>query len=512
LTKGWVRALAALAAGTAAVLGQAPFGLWPVTIAAFGVLFVLMRQALGAKGPARAAALTAFFFGFGFFGFGLHWIGEAFLVRGGVFVTLMPFAIAGLALFLALFFAAASLLWVWSGAARQGVWASALTFTAALSLTEYLRGVILTGFPWNLPGAVLTETWAGQGGALIGVHGLTVFVILAGAAAGALAIGRGRGEQAVAVATAICLAGLFAHGAARLRSEAAMSGTIVRLVQPDIRQAEKWKPELRARHWQTLLTLTAEAPIGPAPSLVIWPEAAPPLILDWNPEAVPAAASALASGQTLLAGWARAREEGGRERFTNALVAIGADGSILDSYDKAHLVPFGEYVPFPALFDAVGLGPIASRLGSFTPGPGLRTIRIEGLPAFGPLICYEAIFPGAAVAPGDRPEMLVAITDDTWFGTFTGPWQHLAAARMRAIEEGLPVLRAAMSGVSAVIDPRGRITASLPLLAKGVLDAPLPAADAPTFFSTAGHWPFAILLAFLAVLGILPQHLSRSGD
>ncbi len=258
----------------------------------------------------------------------------------------------------------------------------------------------------------------------------------------------------------------------------------------------------------------AELTAGPSDrplAAVVWPEAAPPSLLDGTTTRLPQLEGVVPRGAALLAGWSVVRAPEGGEGFAyaNSLVVFDDSGRRLDIYDKSHLVPFGEYVPFPGLFEAVGLGPVASRIGGFTAGPGIRTVAVPGLPPFGPLICYEAIFPGRVVDPAARPAWLVQITDDSWYGVSIGPYQHLAAAQMRAIEEGLPVMRAAMSGVSAAIDPYGRIVASAPLLTSAALDVSLPASLPATAFSRWGHFGFWAGTLALALAGAAGGRIRR---
>jgi apolipoprotein N-acyltransferase len=491
----------ALVAGGAAVAGMAPFNLWPVLIAALAALFVLVDGA--AQGPrgVRRAAWTGWAFGFGYFGAGLYWVGEAFFVDPDT-IWMMPFAVtllpAGLALFHALACGVAAAI------PRRGA-GGALVLTALFGTVEFVRGFIFTGFPWNLFGSTFIDTPVAQAAAVAGVYGLTLLALLAGFSLPPLVRERG-GARFVPFALGLALlSAAWVYGGLRESAYAELAREPplrLRVVQPDNPQSEKGLADYGRRLWQRLAGLTA-APGAGAVDVFVWPEGVIPF-LDESTEAMAAIARLMRPGQILIAGTAR-REIGTDRtiRYYNALLVIDSNGVATDVYDKAHLVPFGEYLPFPQAFRALDIDSLTARIGgSFSPGPGRRTIRLPGKPAFSPLVCYEILFPGAVADEADRPDWLVNITDDSWFGTQTGPHQHLTVARFRAIEEGVPVVRSATTGISAVIDAAGAVVASIPLQTADKLDSALPVAFPGTLFSLYGHLPFMLLTVGLVAAGL----------
>lgn len=488
---------AAALAGGAAVFGMAPFDLWPVLMLALAALGWLIDGALAGPKPLRTAAWTGWAFGFAYFAGGLYWVGEAFYVDPDT-VWMMPFAVTLLPAGMALYYAAAVLL---AAAFRRRGAAGALILAASFTAVEFVRGFLFTGFPWNLFGASLIDTEMAEGAALVGVYGLTFAVVLAGFSLPPLLAGRGVLRAAPFAAALALLGGAFAYGALRPPPDL-VSAAVVRVVQPDNPQSEKSQPDYMRRLWTRLTDLTF-GPGAAAVDVFVWPEGVI-AFLDESPEALSIIGERMRPGQILLAGSARRElENDGGSRYYNALLAIDAEGRVGAVYDKTHLVPFGEYLPFPEAFRALGIASLTARIGdAFTPGPGLRTLSLAGLPPFGALICYEALFPADVVAPGPRPRWLVNVTDDSWFGTQTGPHQHLAAARFRAIEEGLPLVRAATTGISAVIDARGAIVAQTGLQQAAAIDAALPAAYGGTLFGRYGHLGVALLVVAALLAGL----------
>jgi apolipoprotein N-acyltransferase len=515
--RGWRRALASFGLGAASVLGFAPFHLWPLLFLTLpGFVWLLDGIAIGEASRRRMAwraAATGWWFGFGFFLAGLYWIGFAFLVEADKFAWLIPFAMsvlpAGLALFYALAAAAAILLWR-PGAPRI------LALAVMLFAADWLRGHSLTGFPWNLWGYALTgNTPLMQATALFGIYGLTLFalVIFASPAAlsGPLAASRRR-----LLLPALCLAFLAAGwigGAVRLAGATdAVHGLVqMRIVQGNIPQAEKWKPENREWIFRRLTDLSSAPAAASAPSLthIIWPETSVPFLFALNgaiasPETKATFDRLIPDGVDLILGAERVeatRRADGQyviDRVYNSLFVLDAKADISAFYDKQHLVPFGEYVPFEETLSRIGIKQLTHLNTGFATGAERRPLGAGRAPAFSPLICYEAIFPGRAAGEGERPGWLLNLTNDAWFGTSTGPYQHLQQARVRAVEEGMPLVRAANTGVSAVIDSYGRIKASLPLNQPGFLDQALPVALAQTPFST--YREISLILVALVIL------------
>lgn len=509
---GWRRLLAAAGLGAVAALAYAPFYFWPLLFVAFPALVWMIDAAQGPRAW-RGAALTAWAFGTGYFFVGLHWVGFAFVVDADRHAWLLPFVAVLFPGGLALFFAAAAALvrLRWSnGPARIALLAS------GLAAAEWLRGHILTGFPWNLPG----YTWSGfdvmfQTVSLYGIYGLSLVTLAAVLLPAALlnADGRWAGLRWPPLAALGLLVCLFAFGWIRLPAEpvATVEGVALRIVQPNVPQAEKWVPGLLERNWHGLIELTRR-PGFESRTHVIWPEAAPPFLLLAEPAGLEVIAQVLPDASTLLTGVVRIEQEGDLRRFFNSMAAISGKGHVLAVYDKAHLVPFGEYLPLYQLLEPLGITKLTGGSGGYTPGTGVRTLSIPGTPSFSPLICYELIFPGAVVEPGKRPQWLVTMTDDSWFGPWTGPYQHLGIAKVRAAEEGLPIVRAANTGVSAVIDPFGRVTVSLGLDESGVVDSPLPGRIATTLYAFVGDAIFSIMLIALTCAGLFFSRSAKEGS
>ncbi len=472
---GWRRWLVALALGALGALALPPVGAWPMLWVAFGGIVWLLdgctERICSPWRRARAGAAVMWWFALGWFGASLWWIGAAFLVDAERFLWLMPLAVlampAGLALFWGLAGGVLGLVW------RRHGWRIVL-LAGALAGAEALRGHVLGGFPWNMPAHALDGLLPlQQVAAIAGVEGLSFLVVLWAALPGLLADGPGRRGVVLLGGAALALA--LAFGLWRLAGGAQAApagGVLVRIVQPAVAQREKWKPANREVIFARLLRLGAQPRSdGRRPDIIVWPESAVPFLLDESPAALKQIGDMLAPGQILLTGAIRrAGRHGGLERrLRNSLMAVDDGGRIIAIYDKRKLVPFGEFLPLGGVLEPLGIRRLVSLPGGFLPGRGNGRIALPGLPAAGGMICYEAIFP--ALAAG---EWLVNVTNDAWFGRTAGPWQHLAAARLTAIASGRPMVRAANTGISAVIDARGRIIARLGLMRRGVIDAVLP--------------------------------------
>ncbi|WP_299566607.1 apolipoprotein N-acyltransferase [uncultured Sulfitobacter sp.] len=479
---GIARTLGAFSLGALAVCALPPFSTPVVLPIAFGGLYLIT------VGESRKrAGLAGWMFGVGFFLFGLSWIAESFFVDAERFGWMAVPAVAGLSAGLALFPAAAMAAFASSKA--HGV-PGALIFAVCWSVSEWLRGTVLTGFPWNLIG----YAWADydiprQMAAWVGSYGLGLLtVLLSVLPVTLLAQDRRQNVSAIFLFTAVA-AGVGAFGMVRLAERPLPTDTTVRIVQGNIPQREKWAPAFRARNIARYLDLSAQ-PGGF--DLLLWPESAFPGYIDEDVTMLDRIADLLPEGSILLTGAQTRAPDGNGTSYRNSVLAIDSNGRIVARYAKHHLVPFGEYVPFRSLLP---LDRLTAGLGDFTPGPGPDTLDLPGLPPVGLSICYEAIFPGRVVDAADRPGWLFNATNDAWFGASLGPRQHLASARMRAVEEGLPMVRAANTGISAVIDGFGRIVSRLEMDETGVLDTPLPAALPPTPFSKYGQMTFLLILA-----------------
>ena len=495
----------AIAAGLGALgaLAFEPFRLFPLLLLAYAALVLLLDGAHAGPRRFRGAALVGWGFGFGFFLVGHYWIGYAFLVDAETHAWLMPFAMVLLPAGLALFFAAATALCM--AAWRPGM-QRVFLFAAVFFIAEWLRGHILTGFPWNLPGYGWSASTAVlQSTSVLGVYGLSLLTLLFGAS---LALLAGRGKLLPAALSVLFVA-IWAAGEMRLSAatDATVPGVRLRIVQPNTPQPEKYAPENRVRNWRRLIDLSS-LPSAVEPTHIIWPEAAPPFLLDGIPEVQADIAALTGDSRVLMTGQVRLAEEDGSVRSYNSFAIFGARGALLGTYDKFHLVPFGEYVPVGPILRTLGITEIAASTG-FSSGPGPRTMMVPGAPPVGPLICYEIIFP-REVTGTPRPAWLVNLTDDSWFGPDTGPMQHLLIARVRAIEEGLPVVRAANSGISAVIDSYGRVRASLALGLRDVVDSDLPVALSPPLFVRYGNVTLMTLLLMCVVAALWPRRLPKA--
>jgi apolipoprotein N-acyltransferase len=481
------RTALAFGLGALVALGQAPFGLWWVALPALaGVIWLVTR----AK-HARAAFVTGVAAGTGQFAVALSWIVEPFLIDIARHGWMAPFALVFLSLGLSLFWGLAAAL-----AVRTRL--PALGFVAAFATLEWLRGVVLTGFPWAMLGHIWIGTPVDQMAALAGPTGLSLVALLAAALP---VIWRGRGVMASGLILALVAGfGLWRLG---LPLPDPRDG-LVRLVQPNAAQALKWEQSLADLHLGRLLALTAQD--GPA-GLTIWPETAVPFMLEYAPE-VAGMITEASEGRPVLTGIQR--EAAGR--YYNSLRVLSGAGTETVRYDKHHLVPFGEYIPFGDLaYDWFGLTAFAAQAGStYSAGPGPKVLDLGQFGKVLPLICYEAVFPRLVNAAPERADWLLQITNDAWFGVWTGPFQHFDQARLRAVEQGLPLIRVANTGVTAVIDARGRIVDRLPFGEGGTLDSLIPGALPPTPFSRWGDLPVFLLLAGLALLAFLrppaPRH------
>lgn len=503
--KGARRAVFAVLLGAVSVLAFAPVHAWPVLFLTFGGLVWLLdgcHAGHSSLAPRlKCATLIGFWFGFGYFLAGLYWIAEAFLVEPWRHGWIIPFAMTALPGGMALFFAAACalamLLWL-PGVGR--VFALAIAF----GLAEFARGHVLTGLPWNLVGyGLLGNGPMMQLASLFGVYALSIIAVILFASPAAISapegsnLAGGRGGLALA-AFLLVLLGLGALWGERRLAEAKPASTSVRLriVQADIDQANKWRPENGAEIFTEYLDLTKSG--GKTPgldgiTLVIWPETAVPFLLTEASDALLAIGEVLPEGTSLLVGSARIVEEPDAQgqlastRIYNSLLVIDDTGRVLSGYDKIHLVPFGEYLPFQDFLERLGVMQLTGVRGGFSAGSGPRLLQIPGAPPASPLICYEIIFPDDVTEPAARPGWLLNITNDAWFGSSAGPYQHFHQAQVRAVEQGLPVARAANTGISAVIDPYGRVLAEIGLGEKGVIDADLPKAGPPTPFAQLGN-------------------------
>lgn len=484
------------ALGAIAAMGLEPFGFWPATPVAFGLALWHIARAPSA----RRAGVEALAFGMGWFGLALHWIVEPFFIQPEVHGWMAPFALVLMALGGGLFWAVPA----WVACRLVHHWQRRVAAIAlGWLLAEWLRGILFTGFPWAQPGQVWADTAVAQLAAFGGQLGLTALT-LALASLPSLrwrparpplnGIGPGLGA-AIALLVLVWIAGLLRLNGA----ETAPQGVTLRLVQPDAAQALKWDPDWAAEFWRRLLALSAGPTAdGGRPDAVIWPETAVSFLLNDAGPALPLIAEA-AGGAPVLTGIQRADGL----RYYNSLVEITPEAQVGAVYDKFHLVPFGEYIPAGDRLADLGIGAFAARAGmGYSKGPGPAVMQVGDLPPFQPLICYEAIFPRHLRNAPSAASWTLQVTNDAWFGRFSGPYQHLAQARLRAIETGRPLVRVANTGISAVIDARGRVLDSIGLDRMGRIDAALPGALPRTPWLRAGDAPLLVvtLLSFAALV------------
>jgi apolipoprotein N-acyltransferase len=510
LSWGWRRALIAFGAGAISVMAMAPTDLWPMMFLTFPVLVWLIDGAAGRLGGLPNAFVAGWWFGFGYFFAGLYWMGHAFLVDAKTFGWMLPFAVtavpAALALITGFGVAFARAIWV-RGPFRI------LSLAVALTGAEWLRGHLFTGFPWNTYGYALTGPLVlAQSAALIGIWGLTFIAVAVFSSPALLADDHAdtrRPALPLIIGVAVlCL--MTAYGALRLAKTPMqfVDDVRLRIMQPNLQQDEKFNYMARQEVMKRYLALSDRS-TGPQSTGIrdithlIWPESAFPFFLTREAEALAQIGELLPKGAVLITGAVRAPEPVPGQPMMhayNSIYVIDHDGAVLSVYDKVHLVPFGEYLPFQNFLERLGLQQITKVQGGFIPGTRRRALDVPRAPRFLPLICYEIIFPGEAVPRGERPGWLVNVTNDGWFGISSGPYQHLQQARVRAIEEGLPLVRAANTGVSAVIDPLGRTVRSLPLGVEGVLDSQLPQPIEPTVYVRTGDGLAGLLVGAALVL------------
>jgi apolipoprotein N-acyltransferase len=503
---GWRRFALAFFSGAAATLALPPVYFLPVLYVAFPVLVWMLAGA----SSRRAAFALGWWFGFGWFVTSLYWIGNALLIFGDRHAWMIPFAVLGLPAFLAVYTGLAGLV----ATLGRNHLERALWLTVGWVAAEWVRGHAFTGFPWNLAG----YSWMGadalmQPAALLGAYGLSLAAVASASLPAALATPRRRLRFTAVAAAALIPALAFAFGTWRLASAPAgggpgESGIGMRIVQAGIPQREKWRRDLRERNFRTNLSLS----VANRPDWVthvIWPENAATFFIEDEAAYRQAMARVLPPGGLLITG--APRRSAPPLRLWNSVFAVDSRGDIVGRYDKSHLVPFGEYVP---LREYLPIDKVTQGAVDYSAGPGPQTIHLPGISPVSPLVCYEAIFPGAVVDGTDRPAWILNLTNDAWYGISAGPHQHLAISRLRAVEEGMPIVRAANTGISAVADSFGRDRGRIGLDRQGILDFRLPNALAhPTLYALYGDWIVGGILAlFAAGLFVLRAYSGCSGS
>ncbi len=494
----------AIVIGALAGGAMAPFHHVFALIPGFSGLLLLVASS--ARG--RSAFLVGWCFGVGHFGVGFYWVGHAFLVDAAAYGWMAPIAVLGLAAGISIFLGFVTLItWHISRKFSADAIGQVLILAAVWATFEWVRSWLFTGFPWNLIGTVWANSDAMmQFAAYAGVYGLGMITIIAAAmpAVLVLRVNDRRARSALALCTVLAaliwIGGTWRLGGPQLGH---VSGVHLRLVQPNIPQHLKWKPGLINGHIEKQLKMSVKNVIsGPAPTHIIWPETAIPNIFAGDPRFRAHIGQYIPENGLLIAGATRGTPAGtSNPTYWNSIHAFEPSGDIVNTYDKRHLVPFGEYVPFRNI---LGFTKLTEGRTDFTPGNGARVWNLPGLPVVAPLICYEAIFPSEVTALEDDPEWLLNVTNDAWFGMSAGPYQHFAAVRFRAIEMGLPLVRVANTGISGVVDAYGRIEANLDLGIEGTIDAALPRrlTERP-LYGRFGDWMTLILVLVTLLGGIL---------
>jgi len=508
---------AALAAGLVSATGFAPLGLWPVTLAALALLMMLLRDAPSA----RAAFARGWVFGVGQFALGLNWIAHAFDFQNAMPHWLGYVAVVALSLYLAIYpGAAAWLAWRIASSGSRGRFT--LAFAAAWIATEYARATFFTGFAWNPLGVIAVGSSSAAYAAWIGTYGLSGFVVIVtgllwwlGAwVRDAMTGTRGRDRAHLAAAGAVSAVlglvylGIPARPWTTPVPAVRETGAQIRVVQPNLSLAEQRNSDANERNVETLERLSS--PATAAPRLILWPEGAVPYYLDEESWARGRIAKLLGPRDVLMTGGSTLiyNKAGDLSAARNSVFALNAAGDIVARYDKTHLVPYGEYLPMRPVLSAIGLARLVESDVDFIPGEGSLTTALPGFGNIGVQLCYEIIFSGEVVDSNVRPAFIFNPSIDAWFGAW-GPPQHLAQARLRALEEGLPIVRSTTTGISAVIDADGHISAALPLNKAGVITARLPSAKPPTFFARHGNTIPLILSLLLGIAAIAPRFRRR---
>ena len=512
LLSHWRRALVAFSAGAIGALTLAPFDFLPAGFVAFTLLIWLMDGALARPGLGKwraqgPAFWVGWWFGFGYFVAGLWWIGAAVLVDAANFAWALPLAVLGLPAVLAIFFglstALAHLFW------RDGL-SRIFVLAASFGLFELLRGWAFTGFPWNSLGTmVATNHWFMQSAAVIGVDGLSLIAVLLFAAPALL--GENKARWRGLVLPILILAALAGWGYLRPFYLPVVDGgkTIeARLVQPSVPQNLKWDAAEKQKIFDQLMRLTKEKSEKRA-DLILWPETALPYLLQERPQTLADMGDALEDGQLILTGAIRVEgETGGGARYYNSVLAINDKGEVSGAADKLHLVPFGEYLPLADWLEPLGANPLVVAPGAFSPGNAAEQIAGPKGIKIMPLICYEVIFAGPAMRQVKGVDLIVNVTNDAWYGATPGPYQHFRQAQLRAIENGLPMLRVGNNGLSGLIDPTGKVSGGLALNAAAYSDVTVTLARSTTIYSKHGT---VIALAMVVLFALLAMFTAVTG-
>lgn len=528
---GWRGNLVAFSSGAASALSLAPYHFLPALFVTLPVLVWLLdgKVAWGENQELRSGLqgiwpflCTGWLFGFGYFLAGLWWVGQAFLVDADEFAIFLPIAVialpAGLSLFWGLATAMARIVW-------QDGWIRIVGLASSITLMEWIRGTVFSGFPWNVPGyAAMPSPVLMQSASLIGLYGVT-FLLLVVASSTALFAPSPPHLRPSIILLLVSVVISFAHwgyGKSVLSNSPTsfVEGVKLRIVQPAVKQSEKWEDANEMKIMTGFLDLSMGTSIPGAAAIeefthIVWPESAFPFMISERPEQLAAIAALLPDQTKLITGAMRPEKPGvaaDDRKVYNSVYVINGDGEFMASRDKVWLVPFGEYLPFQEMLESVGLEQLTRLRGGFSPGEDRQVVSLPGSPAFLPLICYEIIFAGVIRPTGEhavRPDWIVNLTNDAWFGLTAGPYQHAHQSQVRAAEEGLPIVRAANSGISFVSDGHGRIVASLGLGKRGIVDSGLPRALKPTLYSRTGNFPTVFFVCLLLLFLLALQAMRR---
>ena len=452
----------------------------------FITLAVLLKK-INTNASRKEIFLSVFMFGFGLGSFSTSWITNALMIDGGQFGHLIPLTFIGMGIFFGLFYAIPAVLSTFYPIGIRRLMAYAALFT----IFEWIRSWFLTGFPWNLLGSVWENTLPIlQSASVVGVYGLSFLTIFI---CGSFAFLRQKKIPALALLIFVCL---YIAGTGRLytATNSTIWGIKLRLVQPNISQTLKWNPNEAENSFSKIMRLSRQNNEGI--THVIWPESAVPFIVNQADDERPRLMQAVRQGGTLILGGLRADEE--KKTYANSLFVLDDFANIQTFYDKSHLVPFGEYIPLRSIIPFDKIVPLPF---DFTEGEDNQTLYVQKTPPFSPLVCYEVIFSGCVARKDKRPDWMINVTNDGWYGISAGPYQHLGMSKMRAVEEGLPLARSANTGISAVFDGYGRTVGQTQLGTEEVLDTALPVPLPQTLYSRFGIWiPICFSLLLLLFL------------
>lgn len=493
-----------LAAGALSVLALPPYYMLPLLFITFSWLLLSLTKATSGK----QAFAYGYWFGFGWFACGFSWVGNALLIDIAAFGWLYPITLFSSGAFFGLFIGAPAYL----AYHFKKPYAQWLAFTALWVIFEWIRSFILTGFPWNLLGSVLAfSPQTIQTTALFGTYGLSLLVLLSVSAPALIIIYRNKTSAIIATSTILLISiFIYAFGTWRIQNISDETSDInIRIVQPSIPQAMKWDNASLENNFLEYIRLSKSKPLDNI-DFVIWGETATPYPLDIEPRYRELITEAVPPKGYLITGLVRYEFENAYDYHPlNSMFILNKQGEIVDFYDKSHLVPFGEYIPLRKILPN-WIRPITQTISDFKSGKAHKVFKLKNYPSFGALICYEIIFPAEIINPTNKPEFLINLTNDGWYGDSSGPHQHSVSTQLRAVEEGITIIRAANTGISAVITPTGRIIASLPLNNKNILDVILPKQlSVSTLYGKYGNLIPLTLCLVNILLALLVQKLKR---